>query len=268
MLPRLPLAGLLLASLVWVSGCGSGSGSHGLPAVSDSLLTGAEGVLAQTTVVPAELEQSGGEVEIRAGVQAPTGVSMTAVWASVQSEAETQQVSLGSLGAGTYAGSASFPINTAGTDRVYSVSIYGRDSDGRIYQAASPLRVTVLSTIAQDGPPPAPPIPAITRTDLAPTEVSYDGGDVTLIVALSKREYIGSVRAIIGGPEGEQAVALEWDGEQYRGGLRVPPNRGTAAIDYSVRIEAHDTDGQIVLNRPITGFVVKGPSAPPPPPFP
>ena len=268
MLPRLLLAGLLLAGLVWVGGCGSGSGSPGLPAVADSVLTGAEGIVAQTTVVPAELAHTGGEVEIRAGVQAPAGVSIAAVWASVQSDAETQRVSLGSRGAGTYAGSACLPANTDGTDRVYSVSVYGSDSAGRTYRAAAPLRVTVFSTIAQDGPPPAPPIPTITASQVAPNELGYDGGDVTLAVALSNRDNLGPVRAVVAGPEGEQELALEWDGGQYRGSLQVPANRGTAAIDYSVRIEVCATDGRLLLSETTTGLVVKGPSAPPPPPFP
>lgn len=267
MILRLLLVGLALAVAVWGTGCSGGPGATGLSA-DDQELSGAGSVVSQTAVEPAQLPEAGGEVQVRAGVGAPSDAAIAAVWAVVSGTGDARQLPMLSAGDGVFVCTASFPANVGASDRTYAISVKARDTLGRVSTSPSTAEVTVLSSLAHDGGPPAPPALSITTADASPGLLDFSGGTVTLQATLGTAAGVGSVQASIAGPDGTVDIDLPRNGESCCGTFEAPLNTTLVNRQYTVTIEVRDELGNLLASRPLTGFVVKGLSPPPPPPFP
>jgi len=267
MILRLLLVGLALAVVVWGTGCSGGPGATGLPA-HDQELSGAGSAVIQTTVEPSELPEAGGEVQVRARVAAPSDAPIAAVWAMVSGIGDARQLPMLSAGDGVFACSASFAANVGASDRTHSVSVNVQDALGRISTSPSVAEVTVLSSLAHDGGPPAPPPLSIDAAGAAPGLLDFSGGTVTFQATLSNTVGVASVQASVVGSEGAVKIDLPGDGAIYTGTFEAPQNFTLQNREYKVTISVTDASGAVLASQPLTGFVVKGLSPPPPPPFP
>jgi hypothetical protein len=84
--------------------------------------------------------------------------------------------------------------------------------------------------------------PSLGFTEVTPSSLGYEGGNVQIQAEVTDDVGVGTVYAEIYGPNGNQAIQL-FEGFQnnYFGTLEVPANYSESSVEYQVEIQAYDS---------------------------
>ncbi len=107
--------------------------------------------------------------------------------------------------------------------------------------------------------------PTVTTATVAPAELSFIGGTVTITAEVTDDDTVATVSAKVVGSGDTDTVTLALNGEQYTGDYVADGNPGPDEEAYTVTVTATDNDG--ATSDPVSrDFTVAEPSTPPPPP--
>ena len=161
----------------------------------------------------------------------------------------------------TFYGTFVAPSNYEEQPASYSIEIQAYDDENN-YSATTVAYVEVQGRPQFDEPP------YFGETQLFPTYLSAEGGEVTIRVEAHDNRGISEIYATIAGPGGGQIVPLQaTDFDRFEGIWHVPANPGPAVNEYPIEVSALDDIGQEA--RITLGTVTEeAPTTPPPPPSP
>lgn len=231
-------------------------------------------VVSQPQVAPVTLPDSGGTVTVSVEVEDRDETPVRAVTLEViRPDATAESVPLariaGTAQAGTYRGQFTVPENLETGAALYVVVAYAEDTAD---QKAGPIFVGNVSVAGKGAPVNQPP--AISQAQVAPTELTFEGGPITLTATVvdSDANGVESVFAEIVQPDSTirrislARIAGDAASGTYRGTLDLPGNAGAVAQTYEVVVGARDT-AQLSATPVAAGRVtVAGLALPPEPP--
>ena len=209
---------------------------------------------------PSSLSNEGGSVQISAEVTDDISVQrVTAVIYGSTGSFEEVQLYQGTET--TFYGTFVAPSNYEEQPASYSIEIQAYDDENN-YSATTVAYVEVQGRPQFDEPP------YFGETQLFPTYLSAEGGEVTIRVEAHDNRGISEIYATIAGPGGGQIVPLQaTDFDRFEGIWHVPANPGPAVNEYPIEVSALDDIGQ--ETRITLGTVTEeAPTTPPPPPSP
>jgi hypothetical protein len=126
------------------------------------------------------------------------------------------------------------------------------------------LSISVFAGCGGGGPPPVDNPPAVSGASVAPAELRYTGGQVSITATVTDDRGVGSVVAAVTGPGGTPAtVAMSLTSGRYEGAYDAAGNATIADQAYTVRVTANDNAGQSASSAALS-FKVKSAYAPPP----
>ena len=107
--------------------------------------------------------------------------------------------------------------------------------------------------------------PTVTTATVAPTELSFIGGTVTITAEVTDDDAVATVSAQVAGAGDTDTVTLALNGEQYTGDYVADGNPGPDQDTYTVTVSATDNKG--ATSDPVSAdFTVAAPATPPGPP--
>jgi len=126
------------------------------------------------------------------------------------------------------------------------------------------LTVFIAGCGGGGGVPPNQP-PTVTTATVAPAELPFIGGTVTITAEVTDDDTVATVSAQVAGAGGTDTVTLALNGEQYTGDYVADGNPGPDEDAYTVTVTATDNKG--ATSDPVSrDFTVAEPSTPPLPP--
>ena len=108
--------------------------------------------------------------------------------------------------------------------------------------------------------------PTISAVTVAPTNVAFIGGTVTITAQVTDDDTVATVSAEVAGPGADpDTVSLSLDGEEYSGDYVADKNLEPEEDVYTVTVTATDNKGE-KTDSEMKDFKVAGLPTPPPPP--
>lgn len=206
---------------------------------------------------PNNLAYEGGLVQLSAEVTDDSAVQIvTAVIYS--SDGSIQAIQLYEGSAGNFYGTFEAPANYSESPISYSVEI-------QAYDDVNNFSATTVAEFQVEGAPQFDESPYIGETQLFPTYLPAEGGEVTIRVEAGDNRGLSEVFASVTPVQGAGSteVALQaTDFNRFEGTFHAPANAGSLAAEYIVEAVARDDIGQ--ESRAQLGTVtVEAPPAPP-----
>lgn len=91
--------------------------------------------------------------------------------------------------------------------------------------------------------------PSLGFTEITPTSLGYEGGNVQIQAEVTDDVGVGTVYAEIYGPNGNQSMQLfEGFEHNYFGTLEVPANYSELSVEYQVEIQAYDSNNAYIAS--------------------
>lgn len=188
---------------------------------------------ANCEVIPRALPASGGQVQIRADVTDPSGVSFVEASVTRQGGSEVL-ITLARVGnTTTYQGTFNAPANASVSAIIYSVKLRASDLGENISN-------TDCGTFQVTGADTNPPV--ITNCQVTPTTLPPAGGTVTISADVTDDFGLRSVQGRVSRPDGTVAMVTLNPGanSHFTGTFQAPANTGTSDQTYTVFVVAVD----------------------------
>ena len=213
--------------------------------------------LSALQVAPSEIPVTGGSIQVSVNV-ATTGSAVISKVSATITHVTPVTVDLTNDGTGHCTCTSTIPANEDTQSRTYTVSARAWDGENQEYSyPGQPAQVTV----------PANAPPTVTSATIAPTELRYVGGPVTITVTAIDDEQVNEVSAEVTGPSGTTSILLTPVGQEYQGTYPASENGGPGDAAYDVTIVATDIRGHASAPTEISpAFTVRAPLPPPPEP--
>jgi hypothetical protein len=213
--------------------------------------------IAGGSVTPSNLAYEGGLVQLSAEVTDDSAVqNVTAVIDG--SDGSFQAIQLYEGSAGNFYGTFEAPANYTESPISYSVEIQAYD-DANNYSA------TTVAEFQVEGAPQFDEPPYIGDTQLFPTYLPAEGGDVTIRVEAADNRALSEVFASVTPVQGTGSTEVPLqaiDFSRFEGTFHAPANAGPLAAEYIVEAVARDDIGQESRSQ-IGTVTVEAPTPPP-----
>lgn len=195
--------------------------------------------IAGGSATPSNLAYEGGLVQLSAEVTDDSAVqNVTAVING--SDGSFQAIQLYEGSAGNFYGTFEAPANYTESPISYSVEIQAYD-DANNYSA------TTVAEFQVEGAPQFDEPPYIGETQLFPTYLLAEGGEVTIRVEAGDNRSLSEVFASVTSVQGAGSTEVPLqatDFNRFEGTFHAPPNAGPLAAEYIVEAVARDDIGQ------------------------
>src|SRR4051794_31653565 len=210
--------------------------------------------IAGGSVTPSTLSYEGGNVQIQTEITDDVGVQM--VSAQVYgSDGSHQSIQLFEGYKDNYFGTFEAPENPSDSTMSYEVEIQAYDTNN--FFVAS-----TIGGVQVEGRPQFEEAPWVSLTEMYPTFLPVEGGNVTINAEAGDNRGLASIYALVTRPDGTSAeVPLNGVSfNRFEGTFTAPANSGPLAAEYLVEVVVEDDIGQ--QSRALAGTVTV--EAPPP----
>ncbi len=227
------------------------------------------------TVVPTDLPAGGGNAAFTLDVRDNVGAASAEVRITdPDNNVRTVALSVSASGVrpfGTltrFSGSASFPANSTIAAKRHRVAFFAKDAAGNTAGPVNGTAVTVAASASPDTDP-----PAVSENNVDPTDLSFEGGDVTFTADVRDNVEVASAQVRVTDPSGgsqtinltrlSASITAQGVLARFTGTTTIPANSAETAKRYRVHFTATDTAGNATA--PVRGeAIVVGPNNLPP----
>ena len=197
-------------------------------------------VISNVHINPSKVAADGGTVTISATITSSAGIASAGYTVYLNSGGQAgSTMTRTAPDSDVWSGDVAIPPNFSNDPINHTVDMSAEGNDG-----GSTLEI--VGSIDQDGQPVFDQAPNVSITSIDPTELSSDGGNVTIQASADDDHSVSEVYVTLSSPEGFTTVYLvPAGGSGWQGSFTAPANTSrTTAVVYTTQATAIDDAGQ------------------------